>query len=168
MRFSKVIHILMKTAFIALIVVGAMETLSWLWSVLKLHTEAVTVAGIERELPLLFKVGNSKVFLPAVWENGSGFWGIRAIPAIGFGEYLQTVLTIIGLGFAKAVFKLLRENGTPFREDVVISLKKLAVALLCVGAVSGVISFLAAGIVWVLCLVFEYGRALQNESDTTL
>jgi len=96
------------------------------------------------------------------------FLGVRSIPAVGFGDLLQTIFTIVGLGFAKTVFKLLRENGTPFRDNVVMSLKKLAVALLCVGAVSGVIPFLAAGIVWVLCLVFNYGRTLQNDSDTTL
>lgn len=167
-RFSKIIYILLKIAFITLIVVGALEAFSWLWSVLKLHTEVLMIAGVEKELPLLFKLGDIKVYLPVMWESGFDFLGVRSIPAIGFDDFLQTIFTIIVLGFAKDVFKLLRENGSPFREDVVVSLKKLAVALLFVGVVSGIVPFLAAGIVWVLCLIFDYGRTLQNENDTTL
>ena len=168
MRFSKIIHILLKIAFIALIVVGASEAFSWLWSILKLHTEVLTIAGVETELPLLFKFGDFKVYLPIMWAGGFDFLGVRSIPAIGFGDFLQTIFTIVGLGFAKTVFKQLQEDGTPFRDDVVLSLKKLAIALLCMGAVSGVIPFLAAGIVWVLCLIFDYGHTLQNDHDTTL
>jgi len=154
MRFSKIVHILLKIAFIALIVVGASEAFSWLWSILKLHTEVLTIAGVETELPLLFKLGDFRVYLPIMWTDGF--------------DFLQTIFTIVGLGFAKTVFKRLREDGTPFRDDVVLSLKKLAIALLCMGAVSGVIPFLAAGIVWVLCLIFDYGHTLQNDHDTTL
>ena len=168
MRFSGIIYVLLNIAFVALIVVGALEAVSWLWSVLKLNTEVVTVAGVDMELPLLFKVGSLKVYMPVMWKSGFDFFGARPIAAVGFEDFLLTVFTVAGLRFAKAVFKLLRENGSPFRGDVVVSLKKLAVALLCVGAVSGVIPFLAAGIVWVLCLIFDYGRALQDESDTTL
>jgi hypothetical protein len=62
----------------------------------------------------------------------------------------------------------LRDDGSPFREDIVRALKRLAIALLVIGALSGVIPLLAAGVVWVLCLIFSYGSALQSESDTTL
>ena len=94
----------------------------------------------------------------------------------GFGSTIGAVnlnlvgviLTLIAIRFAKKVFMLLRENGSPFREDVVKSLKKLAIFLLILGGVSGVVTFLAAGIVGVFCLIFDYGRMLQNESDTTL
>jgi hypothetical protein len=36
------------------------------------------------------------------------------------------------------------------------------------GFASGVVAFLAAGIAWALCLIFDYGCALQNENDTTI
>ncbi|MCL2163606.1 MAG: hypothetical protein FWH55_04255 [Oscillospiraceae bacterium] len=47
-------------------------------------------------------------------------------------------------------------------------MKKLAIFLLIMSGVSGAVPFLAAGIVGVFCLIFDYGRTLQNESDTTL
>jgi hypothetical protein len=78
------------------------------------------------------------------------------------------ILTLIVIRLAKKVFMLLRENGSPFREDVIKSLKRLTIFLLILGGVSGVVTFLAAGIVGVFCLIFDYGRVLQNESDTTL
>jgi uncharacterized membrane protein YfcA len=85
-----------------------------------------------------------------------------------FGDVLRTAFTIVALAYAKSTFHALRDNGSPFREDIVQRFKQLAIALLCVGVVTGVVGFLAAGIVWVLCLIFDYGCALQNESDTTL
>ena len=168
MRFSRVIFILLKIAFIALIVVGVMEALAWFWTVLKLHTEVVSIGGVNMEMPLLFKVGNLTVTLPIAWEAGFDYLGTRAVQSIGFDDLLQTILTLVGISFAKQVFMLLMKDGSPFREEVVRSLKRLAIALIVVGVVSGVIPFLAAGIAWVLCLIFDYGRALQNESDTIL
>jgi uncharacterized membrane protein YccF (DUF307 family) len=103
-----------------------------------------------------------------MWESGFDFLGVRSLPITGFDDFLLTIFTIVGLGYAKSVFKLLSQNSSPFREDVVKALIKLAIALLCMGAVSGVIPLLSAGIVWVLCLIFNYGHTLQNESDTTL
>jgi len=168
MRFSKIVYVLLKLSFIALIVVGALQALSWFWSLLGLHTEILSITGVDMEAPLLFKLGDVKIYLPIMWESGFDFMGVRSIPIIGFDDFLLTIFTIVGIGYAKSVFGLLRENDSPFREEVVKSLKKLAIAMLCMGAVSGVIPFLAAGIVWVLCLIFNYGHTLQNESDTTL
>ena len=119
------------------------------------------------EAPLIFKLGSVSVYLPIMWESGFDFVGTRAFHIIGVEDLLLTVFTIIGLKFGMALFKLLRENGSPFREDTVKSMKKLAIALLCMGVVSGVASFLAAAIVWVLYLIFDYGRLLQNENDKT-
>ncbi|MGI6004859.1 MAG: hypothetical protein ACOX88_05540 [Christensenellales bacterium] len=168
MRFSRIIHILLKIAFIMLIVVGALQAFSLLWSFLDLNTEVLKIAGVEAEYPLLFKWGEIKVYLPMAWESGFDFLGVRSVSAANLSGLLLTIFTIIGLGFAKVVFKLLRENGSPFRDDVIRSLRKLSIALLFMGVVSGFVPFIAAGVVWVLCMIFDYGRMLQNESDTTL
>ena len=166
--FSKVIYILLKIAFITLIVVGALQAVSLLWSFLDLNTEVLTIAGVEAEYPLLFKLGETKVYLPIAWEPGFDFLGVRSVFTANLSGLLLTIFTIVGLGFAKAVFRLLRGNGSPFRDDVISSLKKLSIALLLMGAVSGFVPFVAAGVIWVLCMIFDYGRILQNESDTTL
>jgi hypothetical protein len=167
-NFSKVIYILLTISFIVLIVVGALQALSWSWSMLGLHNEVWSVAGIEMEAPLLFQLGEVRIFLPVMWDSGIDIMGVRSVPIIGYADFLLTIFTIIGIGFAKSVFRLLRQNGSPFREDVVKAMKRFAIAMLCMGALSGVIPFLAAGIVWVLSLIFSYGHALQAESDSTL
>lgn len=166
--FSRGIYILLKVAFIAIIVVGSLQAISFLWSFLALNTEVLTIAGVEGDYPLLFKLGETKVYLPMAWENGFDFLGVYSIASANLGGLLLTIFTIIGLGFAKNVFKLLKENGSPFRNDVIKSLKQLSIALLLMGAISGFVPFIAASVVWVLCLIFEYGHILQNESDTTL
>ena len=168
-RFSNVIDILLTVAFVIFIIVLAGEALVWLWSVLQLHTITTTINGQEMEFPLLFKLGDVNVALPVAWEAGlarSGLWG--SVPVVSVTDILGAAFTIVGLKHAKVVFKLLRDNGSPFREEIVKGMKKLAIVLLIMGFVMGVVPFLAAGITWVLCLIFDYGRALQDESDTTL
>jgi hypothetical protein len=148
-------------------VTGAIEALVWLWPSISSNTEAVSIAGADIEAPILFESGDFKVYLPMIWESGFDL-GMSPASLIDFTDLLLTVCTIVGLRYALSVFKILREDGSPFREDIVKALKKLAIALLVIGALSGVIPLLAAGIVWVLCLIFSYGTALQHESDTTL
>jgi len=81
---------------------------------------------------------------------------------------LQTAVTIVILGFSKRLFALLKDSGTPFRIEVVTALRKTATALLVLGVISEPAAWIAAGIAYVLSLVFAYGVTLQNESDTTL
>ena len=173
MRFSKVIYILLTIAIGVFIAIGISTLFAWLLTGTNLPTQIVTINGVDMEVPVLFKLGNTNVSLPIIWKSGFDFSGIQAlIPGVGFtvgiGDFLGVIFTIIALRFTRRVFKLLRENGSPFREDIVKALKGLAIVLLITGGVSGAIPFLAAGMVWVLCLIFDYGRTLQNESDTTL
>ncbi|MDR0818916.1 MAG: hypothetical protein LBN43_05015 [Oscillospiraceae bacterium] len=151
-KFSEVIYALLRIAFVAFIIAGIAEIAVWI-------VARFSVSPI-------FKVGNMELYLPVVFIK-DGYEELFSLH-IGIGEILQTVFTIVALKFAESIFKILKTYGSPFREDVVQKFKRLAIALLCVGVVTGVVGFLAAGIVWVLRLIFDYGCALQNESDTTL
>jgi hypothetical protein len=173
MRFSKVICIFLNIAIGIFIAISILTLAAWFITGTDLPSEIVMVNGVEMEVPYLFKIGNTKVLMPVTWKSGFDLSGIQAlIPGtrntVGIGDFLGVLFTIIALSFTKKVFRLLRDNGSPFREDIVKALKSLTIVLLVTGGVSGIIPFLAAGIVWVLCLIFDYGRALQNESDTTL
>jgi len=173
MRFSKVVCILLNIAIGVFIAIGILTLVAWLLTGTNLPTEIVTINGVDMEVKVLFKLGNTNVTLPITWKSGFDFSGIQALipgvgTTVGIGDFLGVIFTIIALRFTRRVFKLLRENGSPFREDIVKALKRLTIVLLITGGVSGAIPFLAAGIVWVLCLIFDYGRELQNESDTTL
>jgi len=169
MRFSRIIYILIKIAMIILIVAAALIAVSWLLIGAGLPTETVTIGGVDLEAPVLFKLGEAHVVLPIAWQSGVDSFGVRGLlPTAGIGDFIGIIFTIVGLSFAKKVFGLLKENGSPFRDDVIKPMKKLAVVLLVVGIVSGYLPLIAAGIIWVFCLIFDYGRMLQHESDTTL
>ncbi|MDR2203368.1 MAG: hypothetical protein LBE76_03535 [Nitrososphaerota archaeon] len=155
-RYSEMACILLDAAFVVFIIIGILEVTAWLWSVLGLQAEIVTVNGLEIVLP------------PLLWESGVDSVMHGSIRVVGVSDFLRTVSALVGLWFAKNVFKLLQVNGSPFRKDVVKALKKLSIALLCMGMVTSIISLIAAGIVWMLCLIFNYGCSLQDESDTTL
>jgi hypothetical protein len=171
-QYSKIVYILLNIAIGVVIAISIIALLTWPISGLNLPTEIVNINGMDTEMPYLFKLGETHVYLPT-WQSGFDFSGIQAVLFglglnVGAVGFFGCVFTIIGLWCTRRVFKLLRENGSPFREDVVKALKRLAIVLLFVGFASGVVAFLVAGIVWALCLIFDYGCALQNESDTTL
>jgi len=156
-KFSKIVYIVLRVIFVALIVAFALELTAWV----------LTISEIEP----IFKLRNTTVYLPVIVEQNA----LDNIPFIRewapvnlLEEFLRTLFTIIAIRFALRLFKQLKEDGSPFREGVVKELKKLTIVLLIIGGVTGAISFIAAGIAWVLYLIFDYGCALQAESDTTL
>jgi hypothetical protein len=167
--FSKVVYNLLRVAFIAFIAVGVVQFFAWLMSALALHTDTILINGKNIDVSLLMKIGEFKLYMPVFMMNDAGFdaSGLGLLH-FTFGDALRTGFIINALSYAKKVFRALRDNASPFREDVLRQFKHLAVALLLLGVVTGVVGFLAAGIVWVLCLIFEYGCILQNESDTML
>ena len=151
-KFSKTIYVMLQIVFVALIVTGAIEFFAWLVQI--------------GQIPLLFKFGDVTVVMPffiteGITINGSTF-------TFGIIEVVRTIITVIIVGMAKYLFKKLRVDGSPFLADIVKGLKTLSITLLFAGVFTGLNSFLSAGIVWLLCIVFEYGCVLQNESDTTL
>ncbi|MCL1859838.1 MAG: hypothetical protein FWF92_11480 [Oscillospiraceae bacterium] len=157
-KFSKVVYILLKIAFVVFIVIGALEFAAWILAL--------------AEAPTIFQLGDITVKLPTVELFGGTPASIPIIrewyPEFMLEEILRTIGVVIALIYAKNIFRILKENGSPFRKNIVKEFKRLAIALLAVGAFTGAIGFIAAGIVWVLCLIFDYGCALQAESDTTL
>ena len=156
-RVSKVIGILLKIAFVAYIVFGSFQLVTLLWISLG-ETFDLAVVKAQGALPL-FSWRGMRVMMPLLPYASIG----EAVR-----ELVQTVFTVIALGFGRQVFRALREASSPFRPEVAAALKKLAIALLFVGGVTGAAGFLAAGVAWVLYMTFDYGCALQNESDTTL
>ncbi|MDO4799360.1 MAG: hypothetical protein Q4A52_02450 [Bacillota bacterium] len=157
-RFSKAVHIVIKIAFVVCVVAAVIQIMSW--------------AVYTWDLPYFLEIGGTRVMLPVILnhEITIGNWN-TIIPNFLQANLLgiiQTTVLLIILSFTEKVFVLLKNDGTPFREPVVKALKKTAIALLVLGCVTGLIGLIAAGVVYVLSLVFDYGCTLQNESDTTL
>jgi len=168
-KFSKVVHTILSVVFVILIVTAALEFLAWIWTALNLNTATVVINGKEMEAPLLLKLGDLQVVLPVMWTSEFDFTSsFGFLSTVGFADLLRTIASIVGIKFSKDVFNLLKESGTPFRSEITAAMKKLAIALLVIGALTGLVSILAAGVVWVVTLVFDYGCSLQDESDMTL
>ena len=99
-KFSKVVYVLLRIAFVALIVVFALELTAW----------TLTIAKVE---PII-KLGNTKVYLPVFVsdETLEAIPFVREwIPANLLEEFLRTLFTIIAIRFAMRLFKKLKENG---------------------------------------------------------
>ena len=171
-RFSEMISVLLTVASIVLIVVLAAEVFAWLLTSAHLPTETISVNGVDREATVLFKLGSTNVILPFIWKAGFTYAGIPMLQGVfsvvGIGDIIGAVFALVAVRSARAVFRLLRGNGSPFREEMAKPTRRLAAILLLMGCVSGIVPFIAAGIVGVFCLIFDYGRMLQNENDTTL
>ena len=170
-KFSKVIYVLLQIAFIFCIVGGAFGILLICWRVFELPMETILVNGRLMETPVLFKLGNVTVSLPLLLSENNSislFNWQEHIVKYGFSDVISIIVFIVALAYGKRIFKMLREDGSPFRDEVVKGLKNMAVALLVTGILTGLTGVLSAGIVWVISLIFEYGCALQKESDTTL
>ena len=157
-KFSKLICIVINITFIAVIIIGVMQVLSWVvdkWN-----------------LPYIFKIGDMSVTLPVILTDkidvGDASLFVPEFVKGNITAILQTAAILVILSFAKKFFKLLVDDGTPFRAEVVKNLRNMAIVLIVLGAFSGLAVFIAAGVVYVLSLVFDYGYTLQNESDTTL
>ena len=151
-KFSKVIYTLLKVAFVATIVAIVLLALAWTWNLL--------------QLPVLFQFGDIRIIMPFV-NTANAEAGILGMD-FWLHNLLEAIVTLVALSFAKRIFNLLCIDGNPFCEGVVNSFKKLAIVLLVVGFFSGAAGFIGAAIVWLLYLIFDYGYALQRESDTTL
>lgn len=166
-KFSRIILIFIKIALIASIIAIIFCTLAWISEILPLASETIiSDGGVTIKAPVLFKFGDTKIVMPYVDLTGTtaGKYGMD----FWLSNMVEAVITLVALSFAKRVFGLLRTDGNPFRGEVVRSLKRLAVALLVIGAFTGAVGFVGAAIVWVLYLIFDYGCALKQESDTTL
>lgn len=92
-------------------------------------------------------------------------FGLLAIIAV-----VILVLIIVAMSLFINIFTLIKKNGTPFCEEVTQSLKNAFIfTAILIFLVSGIFSGLVMSLVfWCIFWIFEYGSALQTESDETL
>ena len=111
----------------------------------------------------------------------------RIIMALG-AAFIYLAAVTVSLYKIKALMKSLKTCETPFSEDVIKNMSKLATALICVAILKMVLggfwtllrtgskfnlsidlgNILLIAVIYVLITVFKYGAGLQHESDETL
>jgi hypothetical protein len=79
------------------------------------------------------------------------------------------ILAQVMLRMVTRLFTRIRENKSPFTEDVVKAIKALAILLgLVVGIDNGILGIVIAFVIYTFGLIFQYGAELQNQADETL
>jgi len=167
-KFSNIIYIILSIGFVACIIAGVFLLFIAILTLINPETTTFVIAGKEIELTTMFNIGNLSFNLPADWETDVNFLGLRFYPAVSFYGFLLAVVTTVGVWFTRDIFNKLRKDASPFRDDVVRALKKTAVAMFAIGIISGIVPLVAAGIIWVLALIFDYGAELQQQADETI
>jgi len=160
-KFGKAAHILLQIAFWTLTALFAVFALAY---ILKLAgVSAADYLTSKITLREGTQVENINIVMP-----GFDFDGYGMSFAVTTASILEYAVTLVALAFAKRVFKTLSGDGNPFCAEVVSGFKRLAIALLAVGVFGGVIGFVGAATIAVMCMIFDYGSALHRESETTL
>jgi len=162
-RFSGIMYLLAQIVFWAMLALSAFLLLGYILAIAEPYTNTTSLLGAAITLPEGHQISGTSVVLP-----GFDFSGFGLNFTVNTATIVAFVLTLIPLAAARRLFGTLRIDGNPFRPEVVRLIKRLAIALVIVGVAGGIIGFIGAAIVAVLYLIFDYGTALQLESETTL
>jgi len=155
---SKVLHITLWIVFAVSIVLGSMQIVAYLWTVLGLPGETFLVNGEFVMLPAFLQIGGINLFYRSLFEMGG----------LGWQASLRTFLALVTLFMAERMFRQLRNGASPFSEAVIRWFKRFAIAFVLLQMGTNVITVTFALIFFAISYVFDYGRLLQDESDTTL
>ena len=152
--FSTNVHHLLTFALIAASVFGIMQVLAFTWVQMGWPTEIIIIDDRSIELPQLLNIGETNIFLPIITHLG-----------FGLNYITQTLALIVALFFAKGAFKALKDSVTPFTAEIANKFKLFAIVFVAFSLSAGIAAIALAFIVFAICLVFEYGVLLKNESD---
>lgn len=126
--------------------------------------------------------------LPASEADSSAFSSVAAAEAFLFTWLVACVLLVVFLWFLRRVFRSTARDGHPFTEGNAADLRRGALVALVAAIATPVIGYTAgiltagtavdgslnlspivgAFVFYLLSLMFDYGAALQRESDETL
>ena len=176
--FSKVVYRILTVAVIIYAVMAVTDVLSEIWAVMDGVIETTTIG---RWLPFgldvqLLRIGQSSIVIPAV---NFGFAASPYMPIpnslvaqVALFTFLSLLLhgMIAGcLMYTRFIFGQLKNGASPFSQRVVWFIRMLAlIATIRLIYDMTLIGIILVVIVWLIYYAFEYGRTLQDESDTTL
>ncbi|MCL2203835.1 MAG: hypothetical protein FWB88_07840 [Defluviitaleaceae bacterium] len=177
--FSNALHKVLGIVAIVYPIFIVMHILSELWRIFGWNVEVITVGGWQPfviDIQIL-RIGQSAVFIPAT-TLGIPLYGASTYTpdATTLNVVLTIVLLILAQGFLfgailyfKKLFKELKNGASPFSHKMVGRILTLTIFITVFAifniTVTNVIFLVFA---WLMYYIFDYGRKLQEESDTTL
>ena len=157
---SKLLHWILAVLAVMATVLGFMALFAYIWSISGLGGQSYLVEGTRVTLPSFLYIGGTNLF----------YWSIGEMNAFGFGPegILRSFFMIASLFMAERMFYQLKKGKTPFSTEVISYFKRFSYALLFLNFATNVVAIVPPLILLAMVHVFEYGRALQEESDHTL
>jgi hypothetical protein len=141
-RFSRILYIFLMIAFVFQLIGTAVELLAWIFT--------------KAEFQPLLQISGTRVYIPFMQgSDGAANSDTFLFANPNLWEVLKDICAVYLLGTAKTVFKLLRGNGSPYRDEVVLRFRRLTVAFIIMGFLSGFMGFLAAAICWILVILTD-------------
>ncbi|MCL2187933.1 MAG: hypothetical protein FWB87_04130 [Defluviitaleaceae bacterium] len=176
--FSSMIYKILGVVLVLYPLIVVSNILSELWRIFGMEADAINlwIFGLQ-----LLRIEDSSAFIPVFT------WGITIYadsPVRDFSVLYATIISaallfvhcliVVGIFYLRAIFKELKSGMSPFSEKMmqrILSLAWLATMLIIFEAISQRLSLTNIVLLittWLLYYIFEHGRTLQNESDTTL
>ena len=172
-RICGILYVTSTPVIIIWAVIGLMLVVEDIWASLGMPLEASTIGtGRFAFEALLLGFEGSEVFIPII--------NIGWIPAGMDNVAITTIINIFALGlflglmlFIRSIFKDLKNGGSPFGKKVAWAAYGISLFLFFNALHSGRFDFqfimlIPSALVALIGFIFDYGRILQEESDTTL
>jgi hypothetical protein len=174
-KICKVVYIILTIGVIVWGIYGVMLVLEDIWVSMGLPMETITISNIgwfSFEEAHLLRFEGTGVFIPII-DTGwipAGFDNV--IVTTIFNVFVVSLFMTFWL-FIRSIFKDLKNGGSPFSRKISIAAYFVSAFIFFDAVHSGRLhwefaAIFPAALVGLLGFVFDYGRILQEESDTTL
>ena len=176
--FSNALYKVLGLAVILYAAVIAMHILSEVWPIFDGTVDVIRVGGWPFAFDIhLLRIAQSSAFIPVVTFGLILFGENVTVPASTMAYFaLVVVIASIAHGIFMALllyfrflFKELKNGVSPFSEKMVWRILMIAI-IATISAIANITltSIIFIAFIWLMYYIFDYGRKLQNESDTTL
>ena len=167
-RYSKRTYRILIVVLVLTIILWVSYFLYGVWQ--RLELPILDTIGSGHFNIALLGVGESLIGIPAV---GIGFVHISTLPRYNFAGFVMMSLvwffmTVAPLFYVVHIFRELGNGCSPFDERISKAARVLAVLLVIIAINTSWILLVAAALMGLFARIFDYGRLLQEENDTTL
>jgi len=174
-KISGIAYVLLTIGIVIWAVIGLMIIVEDIWVSSALPIETVTVGWgwpFSLDIQLLHFEGTSG-FIPVL---NTGWTTAGAIDS----AIISVLISIVAIGiftfvllYVRSIFKYLKKGGSPFSGKISKAAYYIALGLFYYGIFNDVagrafVMIFPAAFIALMGYIFDYGRKLQEESDTTL
>jgi len=176
--FSNALYKVLCVVIVIYPVLIISNILSEIWRIFGMAVDVINMGIFDIRL---LRIENSSIFIPAttlgitIYPNSPAMeFSVVYASVIAALLFVAHCLIMVGIFYFRAIFKELKCGTSPFHKkmvDRILSLAWLVTFLTISDAVNQNLSLTHIVLLvttWLLYYIFDYGRKLQDESDTTL